>query len=554
MGAFMLRHTWPTVVGVVALLMFMQKFLYGYGVTAYQLVFQWGPFGFDYYSVLLGLVLLMALLMAAASLVGKEGGVSQYAVALSGVTSLAFAWYIVFGFAQLHGPGNLFGGCGLLALSTCGVVVAFGIVANAWFERIQSQATTMGAAPVVLACGLGCLVYCAMTPSDGNASLYTLLMEVVSLPVAAGAYIISERVGAHFPPNDREEAMRPDAMARSSEAEPFPLGAQNASRRLYGYGVIVALLFFTVLTISYADYLNENYPAAHYEQPTFYAALLFSILGIIAVLYRSDFNRLGFDRPILCLAFVLGLLACLLYLTVCFFSGSSREFCFQLTCTVRRLIVVVFFLVLVMIMVALRLRPGVVCGAFFVAPFAASRLVMGALFLGIREGFLEPTVDMRLGALFLLGIVLLLLLGALALASQLSLLGKAESSARALKEAEVSNSAAVASRLSAEVARESVLDELARHFSLSTRESEIFGLLSLGYSNARISSQLFIAPNTVGTHVRSIYKKMGIHNKQEAIDLVMEGLAPCESATISHGAPPDAGFTCADKESRTRKQ
>ena len=44
--------------------------------------------------------------------------------------------------------------------------------------------------------------------------------------------------------------------------------------------------------------------------------------------------------------------------------------------------------------------------------------------------------------------------------------------------------------------------------------------LSAGYSIQKISEQLFISPNTVKTHVASIYRKTDTHTKQGITDLV----------------------------------
>lgn len=61
---------------------------------------------------------------------------------------------------------------------------------------------------------------------------------------------------------------------------------------------------------------------------------------------------------------------------------------------------------------------------------------------------------------------------------------------------------------------------IARKSSLSTRETEVFSLLAKGRTIPYIADELTIAKSTVTTHARSIYKKMGVHNRQELIDYV----------------------------------
>ena len=63
-------------------------------------------------------------------------------------------------------------------------------------------------------------------------------------------------------------------------------------------------------------------------------------------------------------------------------------------------------------------------------------------------------------------------------------------------------------------------DELIRRYGLSARESEVFALLARGRNLPYISEALFISKNTVRTHLKNIYQKLGVHDRQELIDLV----------------------------------
>lgn len=56
--------------------------------------------------------------------------------------------------------------------------------------------------------------------------------------------------------------------------------------------------------------------------------------------------------------------------------------------------------------------------------------------------------------------------------------------------------------------------------SLSKRETEVFDLLACGRSRPYIRDALFLSKNTVATHVKHIYAKLGVHSQQELIDLV----------------------------------
>lgn len=63
---------------------------------------------------------------------------------------------------------------------------------------------------------------------------------------------------------------------------------------------------------------------------------------------------------------------------------------------------------------------------------------------------------------------------------------------------------------------------IAAEASLSKRETEVFNLLACGRSRPYIRDALFLSKNTVATHVKHIYAKLGIHSQQELIDLVRE--------------------------------
>ncbi len=53
--------------------------------------------------------------------------------------------------------------------------------------------------------------------------------------------------------------------------------------------------------------------------------------------------------------------------------------------------------------------------------------------------------------------------------------------------------------------------------SITKKESELVKLLEKGYSNKSISDHLKVSENTVKFHLKNIYKKLGAHNRLEAI-------------------------------------
>jgi LuxR family maltose regulon positive regulatory protein len=54
---------------------------------------------------------------------------------------------------------------------------------------------------------------------------------------------------------------------------------------------------------------------------------------------------------------------------------------------------------------------------------------------------------------------------------------------------------------------------------LSQRERQILRLLAGGLSNDDIAANLFLSTNTVKTHLKRIFEKMGVSNRLEAVNM-----------------------------------
>ncbi len=58
---------------------------------------------------------------------------------------------------------------------------------------------------------------------------------------------------------------------------------------------------------------------------------------------------------------------------------------------------------------------------------------------------------------------------------------------------------------------------------LSAREREVLGLLQTRLTATDIAAQLHISPNTLKTHVKAIYRKLGVQGRREAVQLARAG-------------------------------
>ena len=72
------------------------------------------------------------------------------------------------------------------------------------------------------------------------------------------------------------------------------------------------------------------------------------------------------------------------------------------------------------------------------------------------------------------------------------------------------------------------LDWPGRSEGLSEREAEILALITQGLNNAEVAARTFLTPNTVKSYIRTLYRKIGVASRTQA---VLWG--------IDHGFAPD---------------
>ena len=65
-------------------------------------------------------------------------------------------------------------------------------------------------------------------------------------------------------------------------------------------------------------------------------------------------------------------------------------------------------------------------------------------------------------------------------------------------------------------------NEFFQQHGISPREQEVLVLLVQGLSNQHIGETLYISPNTVKTHIRNIYAKLGVSSRYELLALVQD--------------------------------
>jgi ATP/maltotriose-dependent transcriptional regulator MalT len=58
--------------------------------------------------------------------------------------------------------------------------------------------------------------------------------------------------------------------------------------------------------------------------------------------------------------------------------------------------------------------------------------------------------------------------------------------------------------------------------TLTERESQVLALLIEGRSNRAIASALYVSIDTVKTHLRAVYRKLGVANRTQAVVRALE--------------------------------
>lgn len=75
----------------------------------------------------------------------------------------------------------------------------------------------------------------------------------------------------------------------------------------------------------------------------------------------------------------------------------------------------------------------------------------------------------------------------------------------------------IARQLLGQIAPAPVEDRPPMASPLSEREYEVLNLLSRGFSNAECAEILTVSANTIGTHVKNIYRKLEVNSRAEAL-------------------------------------
>ena len=77
-------------------------------------------------------------------------------------------------------------------------------------------------------------------------------------------------------------------------------------------------------------------------------------------------------------------------------------------------------------------------------------------------------------------------------------------------------------------------EEFYKQYNISPREQEVLLLLLQGKSNNEIGETLYVSRNTIKTHIRNIYTKLGVNNRYELIYMLKQANQPPSSEQYRH--------------------
>lgn len=396
----------------------------------------------------------------------------------------------------------------LMAGSVLCAAVAFLALTFAWFNEC------------VVAQGRNVLFYLALSFFLSFVlSLTSLLPTPASLALPLLSWIVSGAAYAAYQPAPTSDG----STAAPSTRPSLGLGKDTIS------GLVILLVAFLVIGAIVRGFLYSGTVSYSPSQGTYSRRALSLVLALIIVViaYRADAGK----PPL----FRLWALVSLIFFGGLFLVGSLYSFMPELASGVvisGRTFVTLFLWVALMIAIrqkGLALVPTLgflfilvecVSGfcSYFVAPSIARAIDLPA------SAYLPPF------ALIMAFILIASTLAFLALTAdkgtrdpaegQAAKAGDAGAGTRGSANGSASAVSAQGIDVSNPLSREAVCTLLGEQHGLTEREVEVMIGFSQGNSLRKVAESLFIFMSTAQTHVKSLYRKLGIHSKQELIDLV----------------------------------
>lgn len=286
-----------------------------------------------------------------------------------------------------------------------------------------------------------------------------------------------------------------------------PTGRDNETRRRFILLFATALLLATVRTLSPVGTWDAEFdPLPMTSSPEL--VLLYAVCVILfarfTLVNMESRSALGQFQPAF-LIIVLTLLASLLLLSM---QGPQSAILYTLMCLDDSFAHMLFWASVA------RMVRNVYVPSYRIVGLGIGLYAIGSaiwlLPLGDSEMMQAPVMVAAIATLYVLSIVMINI-GGPRHAAHANAAQKDASPAPDKK-------TALADRIAASIEERCL--EISHEYGLSPRETEVITLLAQGRTRLYIQEELVLAENTVKTHISHIYKKLGVNNRQDMLDLV----------------------------------
>ena len=379
-----------------------------------------------------------------------------------------------------------------------------------WVVALETLMFSLDVRLVVGIVGIGAVVGFLLIPVMAFDSWYyrcvACLCPLLSSTALAGLTRPVKQDGSTGPASPRDEG----ALGPMDPPEPGTGGTTAGTGGGTGHWAVLAGAYIVASLLHAAFFaLDSAIDLTMYSASCYVVVTAFGVALALACLPDRD----GRQIPRLWVGIAAGLFSGILFAMVFLYYGDRSSQLNAMSASIRCL-QILFFIVL-LLMVYQRRRPAVTVFARWFVPveilsnvvcyYAAAPLVQ-AMGSGLKA-WIDPLA-------FAVGILL-----AAALLVSLAVF-MASDSMRTISFVRRQSGPDEPKPLDP---REARCAKLAAETGLTQREQDVLYYLSMGHNAKKVAETLFVSYETVRTHTTNLYRKLGVHSKQELIDLVDSG-------------------------------
>ena len=397
----------------------------------------------------------------------------------------------------------------LLVSTVCFVATAVPLTCL-WAERTMDLVFEHGLRPVLASILLGIALSFLLVPRFLRDTAYGI--AVVGLtPGVLGGTLVAVGAGATAQVGRRQTDEGDDDGGGSAQ----PLARRYVVMSLGSLAVFSLLVYL----ISYFDFVvPAGFRVVVDENPYYYLAI-FILIGILAATLAVVGNERELTaRVFLLILFGLMMLSLLVFFGVLSYAFEGGDYMYELTKLLRRIVKIAMLYVLVILIYQNALPAGRTFALVIVAPLVLAKLIqMVVVTIPDLHALVTGHQYVYFSSIGFLSIVTWSLILISCVQGNTLLYGAAES--EGVAQARPSGQETGQDEQDEPAGKKAVREAVGR-YGLTEREADVFAYLCAGHSLRAISGALCVSQNTVKTHVSAIYRKTGLHSRQEIIDLM----------------------------------